>query len=59
MITAQRTMSYQIGENDFDVVTETKTFDDSASVADIRKWYDELNTQFHFYASPEIKLHFD
>lgn len=51
-------MSYQIGENDFDVVTETKTFDDSATIADIRKWYDELNTQYHFYASREVKVHF-
>lgn len=58
MIIAQRKMSYQIGENDFDIVTETKTFDDSATVADIRKWHDELNTQYHFYASPEVKLQF-
>ena len=52
-------MSYQIGENDFDVVTKTKTFDDSATVADIRKWYDELNTQYHFHASSEVRLYFE
>ena len=52
-------MSYQIGEYDFDVVAETKVFEDSATVADIRKWYDELNTQYHHYASPEVRLQFE
>lgn len=59
MIIANRQMSYQIAESDFDVIIESKVFDDNATLEDVKKWYDELSKNYHFYASPIITIQFE
>ena len=59
MIIANRQMSYQISEFDFDVICKSKTFDDNATLDDIKKWYEELNHEYHFYASSVITIQFE
>lgn len=58
MIIASRKMTYQINDNEFETITDSATFDDNATIKDIKEWYDKQNTSFHFYASPAIQLLF-
>ncbi len=58
MVIATRRMSFQIAESDFDVTTECKKFDDNATISEIKRWYEEGNKKYHFYASSEICIHF-
>ena len=58
MIIASRKMVYQINDNEYETITDSKTFNDTATINDIKKWRDEQNKSFHFYASPAIQILF-
>lgn len=47
-VIVNRTMSYKIGESDFDVVTESAIFSGNATLNDVKKWYDKLNKNIIF-----------
>lgn len=58
MIIASRKMVYQINDNEYETIVESKTFDDSATIKDIKDWRDKQNKSFHFYGSPAIQILF-
>lgn len=58
MLIASRKMVFQINDKDFETITESKVFQDSANISDLKEWFEEGNKSFHFYASPVIQIQF-
>lgn len=58
MLIATRKMTYQISEYEFETVTESKVFQDNASISELKDWFEYGNKSFHIYASPAIQVQF-
>ena len=58
MLIATRKMTYQISEYEFETVTESKVFQDNASISELKDWFEDGNKSFHIYATPAIQVQF-
>lgn len=58
MLIATRKMTYQINEYEFETVTESKVFQDNASISELKDWFEYGNKSLHIYASPAIQVQF-
>lgn len=58
MIIATRKMVFQINDNEYETITDCKNFDDTATISELKEWFEKGNKSFHSYASPVVQIQF-